>query len=64
MPMKVRNPRIQAVKSADALNAMKGIAVSYYAITLSQRWADGELTGEHMKKALLASRRKLAEQSE
>ena len=54
--------RAQAVKLADALNAIEGVPVSDYARTLSDCWAKGELTGEQMKKALLASHQKLAEQ--
>lgn len=54
--------RIQAVKLADALNAIEGVPVSEYAKTLSRCWARGELSGEQMKAALLASHRKLAEQ--
>lgn len=64
MSTKARNRRIQAMKLADALIAMEGVTVSDYAKTLSQRWADGELTGEQMKEALLAFHRKLAAQSE
>ena len=48
--------RIAAVKTADAINATD------YARELSTRWAKGEITGEQMKAALLASHRKLAEQ--
>lgn len=55
-----RAHRIQAVKLADALNAIEGVPVSDYAKTLSRCWANGELTGEQMKAALLASHRKLA----
>lgn len=54
--------RMQAVKLADALNAIEGVPVSDYAKTLSQCWANGELTGDQMKAALLASHRKMAEQ--
>ena len=54
--------RIQAVKLADALNAIEGVPVSDYATALSQCWANGELTGEQMKDALLAFHRKMAEQ--
>ena len=54
--------RRQAVKLADALNSIEGVPVSSYAKTLSECWANGELTGEQMKEALLASHRKLAEQ--
>ena len=64
MSMTERNRRIRAVKLADALISMEGVTVSDYAKTLSQRWADGELTGEQMKEALLAFHRKLAAQSE
>ena len=63
MSMTERKSRIQAVKLADALISMEGVTVSDYAKTLSQRWADGELTGEQMKEALLAFHRKLAAQS-
>ena len=54
--------RKQAVKLADALNAIEGVPVSDYAQMLSDCWAKGELTGIQMKEALLASHRKLAEQ--
>ena len=64
MSMTERNRRIQAVKLADALISMEGVTISDYAKTLSQRWADGELTGEQMKEVLLAFHRKLAAQSE
>ncbi len=54
--------RIQAVKLADALNAIEGVPVSSYAITLSECWARGELTGAQMKEALLASHKRIAAQ--
>ena len=53
--------RIAAVKTADAINAIEGAPISDYARELSTR-AKGEITGEQMKAALLASHRKLAEQ--
>lgn len=62
MTVTVKKRRMQAVKLADALNAIEGVPVSAYAQTLSHCWANGELTGEQMKAALLASHRKLAEQ--
>lgn len=62
MTTAARNRRIQAVKLADALNAIEGVPVSDYAKMLSCCWANGELTGEQMKAALLASHRKLAAQ--
>lgn len=52
--------RIAAVKTADAINAIEGAPISDYARELSTRWAKGEITGEQMKAALLASHRKLA----
>lgn len=54
--------RIQAVKLADALNAIEGVPVSAYAKMLSECWVRGELTGAQMKAALLASHRKMAAQ--
>lgn len=60
MTTAARNRRIQAVKLADALNAIEGVPVSDYAKMLSHLWTNGELTGEQMKAALLASHRKLA----
>lgn len=62
MTVAARERRMQAVKLADALNAIEGVPVSEYAKMLSRRWANGELTGEQMKEALLASHRKLAAQ--
>jgi len=54
--------RVAAVKTADAINAIEGAPVSAYARKLSYLWARGEITGEQMKAALLASHRKLAAQ--
>lgn len=54
--------RIAAVKTADAINAIEGVPVSRYAKVLSRSWARGEITGEQMKQALLASHAKLAAQ--
>ena len=62
MTVAARNRRIQAVKLADALNAIEGVPVSDYAKMLSRCWMNGELTGEQMKESLLASHRKLASQ--
>ena len=62
MTTKQINRRIAAVKTADAINAIEGIPVSHYAKILSNSWARGEITGEQMKAALLASHRKMAAQ--
>lgn len=64
MTAKQLNRRVAAVKTADALNAIEGVPVSDYARTLSCCWARGEISGEQMKQALLASHKKLAEQVE
>ena len=61
MTAKQIDRRIAAVKTADAINAIEGVPVSTYARTLSHRWAKGELTGEQMKAALLASHKIMAE---
>ncbi len=55
-----KNRRIQAVKLADALNAIEGVPVSGYAQTLSRQWAMGQLSGEQMKQALLLSHQRMA----
>ena len=62
MTSKQISRRIAAVKTADATNAIEGVPVSNYARMLSRSWARGELSGEQMKSALLASHRKMAEQ--
>ena len=53
---------IQAVKLSAALNAIEGVPVSEYGKMLSHCWANGDLTGEQMKEALLASHYRLAAQ--
>ena len=60
MTAKQLNKRITAVKTADAINAIEGAPVSVYAWQLSASWARGELTGEQMKTALLASHKLMA----
>lgn len=57
------NKRLAAVKIADSINAIEGAPVSDYARKLSASWARGELTGEQMKSALLASHKLLAASS-
>lgn len=51
--------RVAAVKTADAINAMGGVPVSGYAEELSQKWMQGEITGEQMKQELLACHKTL-----
>ena len=54
--------RLAAVKTADAINAIKGVPVSADAKLLSEKWVRGELTGEQMKQELLDLHRKIAEE--
>lgn len=54
--------RFAAVKTADAINAIKGVPVSADAKFLSEKWVRGELTGEQMKQELLDLHRKIAEE--
>jgi hypothetical protein len=56
----MKSRRIAAVKTADAINAIGGVPVSDYAKELSAAWARGEITGEQMKSALLASHKIMA----
>ena len=62
MTAQMKSRRVQAVKLADALNAIEGVPVTEYAKMLSRCWAEGQMTGEQMKEALLASHRKIAAQ--
>ena len=55
MTDEAKERRIQAVKLADALNAIEGVPVSKYAKMLSHCWANGDLTGEQIKEAQMAS---------
>ena len=57
------NRRIEAVKLADAVNAIEGVPVRTYAKELSAKWAMGKITGEQMKLAMAISHRQLAAQA-
>lgn len=46
--------RKAAVKVADTLNRIEGIPVTDKARQLSDKWVQGQITGEEMKAALLA----------
>lgn len=59
-----RKHRLQAVKLADALNAIEGVPVSEYAKQLSWRWVNGELTDEQMKSALMVYHQQLAKNNQ
>lgn len=54
MPPQVYEKRRTAIKLADALNKIEGVPVSDYARMLSEQWANGEITGQQMKSALIA----------
>lgn len=58
MSPSVRAKRAAAVKVADALNKIEGVPVSEHARLLSNKWANGEITGEQMKAALLLVHKK------
>ena len=62
MSIAAKERRIQVVKLADALNAIEGVPVSEYTKMLPHCWANGDLTGEQMKEALLPSHYRLAAQ--
>ena len=52
--------RLAALKTADAIGAINGVPISADAKFLSEKWFQGELTGEQMKQELLALHRKIA----
>lgn len=52
--------RFAALKTADAINAIKGVPVSVDAKLLSEKWVRGKLTGEQMKQELLDLHQKIA----
>lgn len=62
-PMTDKVRRVRAVNLATAINAIEGVPVSSHARALSRSWANGKITGEQMKAALLASHKNLAAQS-
>lgn len=49
----VKAKRLNAIRVADALNKIEGVPVSENARMLARKWANGEITGEQMKAALL-----------
>ena len=51
--------RLSAIKLADTLNKIEGTPVSDYARQLSEKWAKGEISGQQMKEALIASHKKV-----
>lgn len=51
--------RQKARQVANAINAIEGVPISEYAVELSKRWANGELTGEQLKQLLKAHHHKI-----
>lgn len=60
MDQQAKTRRPAAVKAADAINAIEGVPVSDYALSLSDRWSKGEITGDEMREALLEHYRGMA----
>lgn len=59
MSPQVYAKRLSAIKLADTLNKIEGAPVSDYTRQLSEKWAKGEITGQQMKEALIASHKKV-----
>lgn len=59
MSPQVYAKKISAIKLADTLNKIEGAPASDYARQLSKKWAKGEITGQQMKEALIASHKKV-----
>lgn len=55
-----RRQRIAAIKTTDAINAIKGVPVSELARELYHRWAIGEITREALTVVLLEPHKRLA----
>ena len=55
MPKRKFPRRLKAVRLADAVNKIEGVPVTANARQLSSLWANGEITGEAMVAALLAT---------
>lgn len=60
MAISIQNKRKTAVRVADTLNKIAGVPVTEFAINLSQKWINGEVTGEEMKSALIAAHKKVS----
>lgn len=56
----VKAKRQIAIKVADALNMIEGVPVSSFAKELSEKWANGEITGVQMKALLIAKHKKVS----
>ena len=59
MTTNIQNKRKTAVKVADTLNRIEGVPVSDFAVSLSEQWVNGEISGEEMKAAIIAAHKKV-----
>lgn len=59
MSPQVHTKRQNAVRVADALNSIEGVPVSDFAKSLSEKWANGEITGDQMKALLINAHKKV-----
>lgn len=51
---KTKEKRLRAVKIANAINSIEGVPLSDKVKQISERWANGEITSEQMKKEVIA----------
>lgn len=58
MSLQDYNNRLNAIKVDDVINKIEGVPVSQYAKKLSEKWANGEVTGAQMKSALISVHKK------
>ena len=59
MTTSIQNRRKAAVRVADTLNKIEGVPVTEFAVSLSQKWVSGEVSGEEMKAAIIAAHKKV-----
>ena len=51
---KTKEKRLRAVKIANAINSIEGVPLPDKVKQISERWANGEITSEQMKKEVIA----------
>lgn len=51
---KDKEKRLRAVKIAKAINSIEGVPLPDKVKQISERWANGEITSEQMKKEVIA----------
>ena len=55
--------RIAAIRVADAINKIEGVAISENAYELSDKWAKGEVTGQQMKELLISKHKNIEQKN-